>query len=78
MKRWSLILSVAAISIAASTQAQASYQIIRWTSGFCQIWDQSNPIKPFSNDYKAGRKTFKTFDAATAMRAKLVAHRQCW
>jgi hypothetical protein len=78
MKRWSLILSAAAVCMLSSSQAQASYQIIRWTSGFCQIWDQSIPTKPFPNDYKTGRKTYKTFNDALAMRAKLVARRQCW
>jgi hypothetical protein len=78
MKLLSVILSAAAISTAASSQAQADYQIIRWTSGFCQIWDQSTPHRPFTNDFKAGRKTFRTFAAATETRARLVAARQCW
>ena len=78
MRLFSLILTAAAISTMASSQARADYQIIRWTSGFCQIWNQSIPTKPFPNDYKAGRKTFKTFGAATATRAQLVAARQCW
>jgi hypothetical protein len=76
--RWSLILSAAAISIVASSQAQASYSIIRWTSGFCQIWDNSTPWKPFPSDYKTGRGTFKTFSAAMATKMQLVARRQCW
>ena len=78
MKLLSAILSAGVISIAAAGQAQADYQIIRWTSGFCQIWDQSTPHRPFTNDFKAGRKRFKTFAAASETRAKLVAARQCW
>ena len=78
MKLLSVILSAAAISVAASGPAEADYQIIRWTSRFCQIWDQSTPHRPLTNDFKAGRKTFKTFAAATQTRARLVAARQCW
>ena len=79
MKLLSAILSAAAAtSIAAAGQTQADYQIIRWTSGFCQIWDQLIPHRPFTNDFKAGRKTFKAFAAATETRARLVAARQCW
>ena len=78
MKLLSAILSAAAISVVASSQAQADYIIIRWTSGFCQIWDQSTPHRPLTNDFKAGRKTFKTFAEASATRARLVAARQCW
>ena len=76
--RWSLILAAAAIGIVASSQAQASYSLIRWTSGFCQVWDNSTPWKPFPSDYKAGRGTFKTFNAAMATKRQLVARRQCW
>jgi hypothetical protein len=76
--RWSLILSVAAICIVGSSQAQASYSIIRWTSGFCQIWDNSTPWKPFPSDYKTGRGTVKTFNAAMATKRQLVARRLCW
>lgn len=78
MKLLSAIFSAGVISIAAAGQAQADYQVIRWTSGFCQIWNQSTPHRPFTNDFKAGRKTFKTFAAATETRARLVAARQCW
>jgi hypothetical protein len=69
MTRVSLISSAAAIGFAASTQAQANYQIIRWASGFCQVWDNSFGNKSFSNDYETGRKTFKTFGRVSAMRA---------
>ena len=78
MKRWLLILSASLVSVVASSQAQASYQIIRWTSGYCQIVDQASQYKPVSNDYKTGRKTFKSFGEATVVRAKLVGQHQCW
>ena len=79
MKRVSLILGVVAISFVASSQTEASYQIIRWPSGFCQIWNNSNSRQAVSKRLKkTGRKTFKTFEAATAVRAQLAARRQCW
>ena len=78
MKRGLLVLSASLVSIIACSPAQAGYQIIRWTSGYCQIVDQASQFKPFSNDYKTGRKTFNSFGEATAVRAKLVAQRQCW
>jgi hypothetical protein len=78
MKRWLLVLSASLVSIIACSPAQAGYQIIRWTSGYCQIVDQASQFKPFSNDYKTGRKTFRSFGEATTVRAKLMAQRQCW
>jgi len=78
MKRGLLVLGASLVSIIAGSPAQASYQIIRWTSGYCQIVDQATPFRPFSNDYKTGRKTFRSFGEATIVRAKLVAQRPCW
>ena len=72
-----LLVCACAISMIASGQAYADYSIIRWTSGFCQIWDNSTPWKPFPSDYKAGRDQFKTIDAATAAKAQLIARREC-
>ena len=77
MKRWSLIFGIVTMSVAISGQALASFEIIRWSSGYCEVRDQSSPFKPFGSDYKKGRKAFKSFDEATAARAKLIALRQC-
>jgi hypothetical protein len=78
VKRYALIFSSAALTVIASSQAQAGYKIIRWSSGFCQIWDDSTPWKPFPSDYKTGRVEFKSFAAATVVKAQLIARRQCW
>ena len=77
MKSLALLAGACAISMTASSQAYADYSIIRWTSGFCQIWDNSTPWKPFPSDYKAGRVQFKTIDAAIAAKAQLIARREC-
>ena len=78
MKYLAFLVSACAMSMAASGQARADYSVIRWTSGFCQVWNNSTPWKPFPSDYKAGRKTFKTFNAAMDTKRQLVARRQCW
>jgi hypothetical protein len=75
--KYTLLIGAWAISLAASSQAYADYSIIRWTSGFCQIWDNSTPWKPFPSDYKAGRIQFKTIAAASAAKAQLIARREC-
>jgi hypothetical protein len=75
--KYGLLISACVISMTASSAAYADYSIIRWTSGFCQIWDNSTPWKPFPRDYKAGRIPFKTFGAGLAAKARLVARREC-
>lgn len=77
MKRLPVLLFVMAIIVGATSQANASYQLMRWTSGFCQVWDNSTPWKPFPNDYKMAPRKFKTFGGAMAMKNKLIAHRAC-
>jgi hypothetical protein len=78
MKRWSVILGAAAICVAVSSQAQASYSIIKWTSGFCQVWDNALPTKPFPGDYKViSRRPYKTFEAAMSAKIKMIG-KGCW
>jgi hypothetical protein len=78
MKRLGLILSAAMICVVASSQAQASWSVIRWKSGFCQVWDNAIPTKPWPNDYKLVSRPHKTFAGAMARRTKLVAKKRCW
>jgi hypothetical protein len=77
MKRLGIIIVALAACLATSGDAQAAYQIIRWTSGYCQIWDAANAAKPFPSAYRSGRKTFKTFGEASVARARLISVRQC-
>lgn len=78
MKRLSLILSAAAICLVATSQAQASWSVIRWKSGFCQIWDHAIPTRPWPNDYRVVSRPYKTFGQAWARRTRLVSHKACW
>jgi hypothetical protein len=77
MKKLIITASLCAASMAASSQARADYSVIRWTSGFCQVWDNSTPWKPFPSDYKRGRVQFPTFNAAMMAKMQLVARREC-
>jgi hypothetical protein len=77
MKNLTLILSAAAICVVASNQAQASWSVVRWNSGFCQPWDSAVPFKPPAGQYKVVSRSYKTFDKALATRTKLVAKKAC-
>jgi hypothetical protein len=77
MKNLILILSAAAICMVASNQAQASWSVVRWSSGFCQPWDSAVSFKPPAGQYKVVSRSYKTFDKAMAKRTKLVAKKAC-
>ena len=78
MKRWTLILSTVAVCIMASSQAQASWSVIRWKSGFCQVWDNAIPTKPWPADYAVVSRPYKTLGKALSKRTRLVGKKACW
>jgi hypothetical protein len=78
MAKLAFVLTMAAMVVLGSTAADAKYQVIRWTSGFCQVWNHSIPGKPFPNDWKASRQVHKTFQGALNEKMRLVAQRRCW
>jgi hypothetical protein len=71
----SVVSAVTMVAIFA-TPASANYEIIRWSSGMCQVIDQS--LKPFSNDFKKGRKRFTSYEQANLFKAQLILKGQCW
>jgi hypothetical protein len=77
MKRWSVVVAAAAVAVMASSEAKADYQIIRWTSGFCQIWNLSFPMLPFPHDYRVISPRYKTFGEALRKQGELVRARKC-
>lgn len=77
MKQWSAILFAAALTVAVSSPAQATYQVIRWTSGFCQVWSHAIPTWPFPGDFRAMSRSYPTAAAATAELYRLIAARRC-
>lgn len=78
MRRWGLIVAAAVVCVTASSQAQAAYTVIKWKSGMCQVWDSRTPWKPWTNDYTAVSRAYKTAARAEARRAKLVAKKKCF
>ncbi len=56
----------------------APFHLILWSgTGICQIWDDGVPGKPWPDNYKAVSKPVPTFDAALAVKAKLMTKGVC-
>jgi hypothetical protein len=65
-------------AVAATSPANAAFHLIRWNGiGFCQIWDESLPIKPFPSDYKTVSTRLPSFVAALAVKDRLVKKHAC-
>jgi hypothetical protein len=81
MRRLSVLCAVAGLgltALAATSPAQASFHLIRWhDTGFCQVWDQSIPTKPFPSGYRTVSKSVPTFFDALAVKGNMIKHGAC-
>lgn len=79
MKRWTFVAlgTLLASAVLPATAAHAEYRVIKWTSGYCQIWDYGYPTRPFPADYVVMTHKQPTFDRALAVKGWLVGHRYC-
>ena len=77
MKLRSLILGAIALGVVAATPAKADFMVIRWSSGWCQIWDNGYPGQPLAPDYKPVAIRIATLSDAVGVLNKLIADRIC-
>ena len=77
MNRWSLVFGALAFGLVVSSPAQASFKVIKWTSGYCQIWNSAAPTKPWPNDWRVMSKNYKAFGGAFAKREQLIKAKKC-
>jgi hypothetical protein len=72
MRKLSIVAAAAAVAagaLVATSPARAEYAVIRWDgTGFCQVWDNSIPTRPFPSNYVTVGIALPTF--ADALDAK--------
>jgi hypothetical protein len=81
MHRISILCAAAGLglaALAATSPAEAAFHLIRWDgSGYCQVWDQGIPTKPFPSDYKTVSTPVPTVVEALAVKEHLLRKRVC-
>jgi hypothetical protein len=81
MRRLSIVCATAAIgltALAAASPAQAAYHLIRWDgNGYCQVWDEGIPTKPFPADYKTVSRPVPTLIEALGVKEGLLRKGAC-
>jgi hypothetical protein len=81
MRRLSVLCAVAGLgltALAAASPAQAAFHVIRWhDTGFCQVWDQNIPTKPFPSNYRTVSKSVPTFFDALAVKDGMLKRGAC-
>ncbi|MDQ8727784.1 hypothetical protein [Bradyrhizobium sp. LHD-71] len=75
------ILAVAGLvvtAVAAASPAQANYSLIRWEgTGFCQIWDDNIPTRPFPSNYTRIVASLPTFFDALSVKEGMMRTGTC-
>lgn len=67
---------LAVTALVATTPAQANYHLIKWDTGFCQIWDEAFPLPmaPWPTNYTRVSATVPTLlDALNVKNSMLTA-----
>ena len=81
MRRLSILAAAIGLgltALAVTSPAQASFNLIRWHgTGFCQVWDDGIPTKPFPSDYKRVSAQLPTVAAALAVKDHLMRRGAC-
>jgi hypothetical protein len=69
---------LAVIALAATSPAQAGFHVIRWhDTGFCQIWDNSIPSRPWPANYRVVTHRLPSFGSALAVKNVMLRHGHC-
>jgi hypothetical protein len=81
MRKLSILAAAAgfaATALVAASPAQAQYSLIRWDgTGFCQIWDNSIPTRPFPSNYMTVGVGLPTFSEALEVKNDLMRTGTC-
>ncbi len=81
MRRLSALCAAAALAVTTFTvasPAEAGFHLIRWQgNGFCQIWYEDVPTKPFPSNYRTVSRSVPTLPAAMAVKDGLIHRGVC-
>ncbi len=69
-------LAVSALTVTSPAQA-APYHLIRWSTGYCQVWDEFWPAPGWPIDYSIITGQLPTWEAAQETKARLLQERRC-
>lgn len=71
-------LALAASVFTVASPAKASpYHLIRWSSGYCQVWDEFWPAPGWPTDYSIISGRLPTLDAVAETKARLIQEHRC-
>lgn len=72
-----LSLCAAALALITAQPAEASYKVIRWSTGLCQVWVNA-PWNAGPFGWRPVSPNFRTFGQAVVARDRLIRAGRCW
>src|SRR5262245_39411017 len=71
-------LCAGVLALVAAQPAEASFKVIRWNTGLCQIWNNATPWNAGPFGWTTVSPNFETMGEANVARLNLHRKGQCW
>lgn len=74
-----IALAAAALAfVAAAPAAQASFKVIKWDSGMCQVWNNATPWNAGPFGHQTVSRDYVTLGSAIGKHNRMIAAGRCW
>jgi len=75
-----LKIAVAAVALAfvAAQPAEASFKVIKWNTGLCQVWNNATPWNAGPVGWQTVSRNYRSFWRAAHKRHHLIMTGRCW
>ena len=71
-------LGVAALALVAAQPADASFKVIKWNTGYCQVWNNATPWNAGPFGWSVASRDYASLGDAVVARHNLVRQGRCW
>lgn len=79
MLKMKIAFAAAALAfVAAAPAAQASFKVIKWDTGICQVWNNATPWDAGPFGWRTVSRDYVTLDSALNKRHNLIMAGRCW
>ncbi len=75
MNRYALVACAFAFAAMATGPADAAFRVVKWKSGYCEIWNYDVPGKPVGATIMT--RAHKTFERALKSKIDLIRKKHC-
>ena len=74
-----IALAAAALAfVAAAPAAQASFKVIKWDTGLCQVWNNATPWNAGPFGWSTVSRDYVTLGSALNKRSNMISSGKCW